>query len=128
MLAFGSTTPGSPIPPVDADDLRRVWSFISISRKGVPTDSEAAGKANPALGLNMSVLAQQCHSSKADVLAVYFRSLLIDLLLEQGLLEQWREGDKLRAIIFAGLAEVPLPRGLESFKAKEFVASLPQAR
>jgi len=49
---------------------------------------------------------------------------MVRTLLEQGVLENWREDDGLSKVVFDAAATFPLPTGLQGLKASEFVAVL----
>src|ERR1035437_3698377 len=68
---------------------------------------------------------QVCESESADPIAVSARTALIRILLQQGVLENWRENDGLSKVVFEAAAAFPLPTGLQGLNPSEFVASLP---
>lgn len=107
----------APVPPVNPDDLKHVWVMFLESRKQAP--AALAGT----LGIDARLLAQQC-SSGADVLAISFRRAVLEALLKQGLLDDWREGDALRDIVFCAMATFPMQIGTESFDPNAFVDRL----
>jgi len=49
---------------------------------------------------------------------------MVRTLLEQGVLENWREDDGLSKVVFDAAATFPLPTGLQGLNASEFVAVL----
>lgn len=106
---------GEPVPAVQADDLRRVWSFLNEQAR----DTRFKGRT----AVNMKLLADLC-APKADVLAVYFRATLIDALLQQGRLDRWREGNGLVERVFEVAATFSLPQGLESANLDALVAAM----
>jgi hypothetical protein len=108
---------GGPVPVVNADDLKRVWSFLESE---TPRDSK--GQRGTA-AVDSKLLAGLCDKG-ADVLAVWSRAALIDGLLKQGRLDRWREGSSLRARVFELAASFPLPRGLEAADYDGFIAEI----
>jgi hypothetical protein len=73
--------------------------------------------------VSLKLLASLC-DPKANVVAVCFRSMLVETLLQQGRLDRWREGHSLRDKVFEVAASFPLPRGLENADIDAFVAAL----
>jgi hypothetical protein len=51
--------------------------------------------------------------------------MLLSTLLEQGVLENWRENDGLSKAVFDVAAAFPLPTGLRGLNPNEFIALLP---
>jgi hypothetical protein len=123
MMNLPSVLNGAPIPTVEANDVKRVWSLMSLSMAEMRADQSGTQTAAPTMGFSQSLLAQQC-SSGADVLAVYLRASLISMLLQQGFLEEWHEGNELREPVFWGASTFPLPNGLNNFNPDEFVTRL----
>jgi hypothetical protein len=116
MLDFKSLSSGAPIPPVDASDMKRVWALTAEpSRRG----SVAPGS----VGWDIRLVAREC-SEGADPLAVFFRLALLGPLLESGLLDECRDGDRPYDVVFQVLAIFPLPDGIQSFRPDEFADSL----
>lgn len=111
MLSLESAMRGDAIPVVDAEDLRRVWAQMSVI--GAPNTS-----------ICTELLSQQCTSASADVIAVALRALFIKIVLDEGLLENYQDGETLRAIVFEKAAILPLPTGLQAFDAEKFLETL----
>lgn len=107
MLDFESLSSGRPVPAVDASDMKRVWELIS---KAPRRDTAAGGS----VGWDVSLIAGQC-SQGADPLAVFFRVALLSPLLESGLLDEWRDGDRPDDLLFQALATFPLPEVFRVF-------------
>jgi hypothetical protein len=84
------------IPAVDPEDMRRVWPLFEGLEGGT--------------GIDIKLLAQRC-SANANVLAVSTRVQLARSLLQQGLLDKWREGDSLRPQVFEVIAKCALAPG-----------------
>jgi hypothetical protein len=107
--AFGAFI-GKPVPAVRADDVGRVWCFLA---------SEQA----PGRSVSEKLLAGLCDSN-ADVLAVWFRATLVEILLQQGRLDRWREGNSLHVKVFEVAAGFPFPKGPGNADPDAFVAAL----
>jgi hypothetical protein len=101
---------GKPVPVVRADDVRRVWSFL-------------ASEQGPGRSVSLKLLAGMCDLN-ADVLAVWFRATFVEILLHQGLLERWREGNSLRGKVFEVAAGIPFPHGPGNADPDAFVSAL----
>jgi hypothetical protein len=74
----------------------------------------------------MRLIAGQCRLG-ADPLAIFFRVALLRPLLESGLLDEWRDGDRPHDVVFQTLATFPLPEGIQNFRADEFADALRKA-
>ena len=107
----------APVPPVNPEDLKRVWVLFLESRKQAPAASAGA------LGIDARLLAQQC-SSGADLLAISFRRAVLEELLKQGLLNDWREGDALHNSVFSAIATFPMQIGAQAFDPNAFIDRL----
>jgi len=101
------------VPTVRVADLRRVWSFLASEQ------SEA--HAQKPIGLH--VVAGLCEQ-RADALAVWLRTTLIQALLLRGRLEPWRDGSGFRDKVFEVAAQFPLPKGPANADVDAFVAAL----
>jgi len=110
MLDLHSMLDGN-IPAVSPLDIQRLWSLQSQH----PGDS---------VSYCTSTISQICESESADPVAVGARTMLLRTLLEQGVLENWREDDGLSKVVFDAAATFPLPTGLQGLNASEFVAVL----
>jgi hypothetical protein len=104
---------GRSIPAVRADDVRRVWSFLS----------EEVHRSGPGVGVNLKLLADLCDAN-ANVLAVWVRAMLVMSLTQHGRLDGWREGNSLGESVFELAARFPLSRGLGNVDPDAFVAAL----
>ena len=111
MLDLQSMIDGN-IPAVNSLDIQRLWSLQS---------------QHPGDGVSYSTKAilQVCESESADPVAVGARTMLLRTILEQGVLENWRESDGLSKVVFDAAAAFPLPNGLQGLNPSEFVALLP---
>ena len=111
MLDLKSMIDGN-IPAVSSVDIQRLWSLQSQHDGATVSYSTKA-------------ILQVCESESADPVAVGARTMLLRTLLEQGLLENWRESDNLSKVVFDTAAAFPLPTGLRGLNPGEFVALLP---
>ena len=109
---------GRPVLAVRVDDLRRVWSFLASEQARAPGVQGGAVSS-----VSLKLLAGLCDPN-ANVLAVSFRAMLVEILLRQGRLDRWREGNSLRDKVFEVAASFPLPRGLENADLDAFVFAL----
>src|SRR5215831_13733089 len=119
MLDFESLSSGKPVPPVDASDMRRVWELTSQAPHG---ETGAQGS----LSWDVRLITGQC-SESADPLAVFFRAALLRPLLESGLLDAWRDGDRPDDLVFQTLATFRLPEGIQGCRPDEFIDALRKA-
>jgi hypothetical protein len=106
---------GQPAPPVAADGLRRVWSF--------PSENDLDTKSQGGTGISIKLLAEHCEPH-ANVLAVYFRVVLLQILRLQGPLRPWQDGNNLYDSVFELAARFPLPRGAMAADFDAFIAEL----
>jgi hypothetical protein len=111
MLDLKSMIDGN-IPAVNSVDIQRLWALQSQH----PGDS---------VSYSTRAILQMCESESADPIAVGARTMLLGTLLEQGVLENWRENDGLSKAVFDAAAVFPLPTGLQGVNPSEFVALLP---
>lgn len=107
MLDLHSMLDGN-IPPVSSLDIQRFWAMQSQHPGAICTKA----------------ILQICESESADPIAVGARTMLLRTLLQQGVLENWRESDGLSKVAFDAAAEFPLPTGLQGLNPDEFVAVL----
>ena len=119
MLDFESLLSGKPVPPVNVSDMKRVWELTSEAPHG-------KSAAHASVGWDVRVIAGRC-SQAADPLAVFFRVALLRPLLESGLLEEWRDGERPHYLVFQTLATFPLPEGFQQFRPDEFIDTLRKA-
>jgi hypothetical protein len=115
MTNVKSLTPGSHLPPVNPDDIKRVWSITRQLTGG------QAGRA--AVSIDIKLVAPHC-SPGADILAVFFRTGILQHMLEQGMLNPWQEGDGFRSIVFDNAATFPLRIGSDGFDPDAFLEQL----
>ncbi len=119
LLDFKSLSSGKPVPAVNADDMKRVWELISQTPR-----PEGAGPGS--VSWDVRLIADKC-SQGADPLAVFFRIALLRPLLESGLFNEWRAGDRPYDVVFQVLATFPLPEGIQAFRPEEFEDALRKA-
>ena len=108
---------GRPVPEVHADDLRRVWSLLA----SMPTADTKAQEGVTSVSLKL--FAGLC-DPHANVLAVWLRAALIEILLRKGRLDRWRQGDSFTDRVFEVTASFPLPQGLEKADRDALIAAL----
>ena len=111
MLDLKSMIDGD-IPSVNSLDIQRLWSLQSQHN-------------GASVSISTKASSQICESESADPIAVGARTMLLRTLLQQGVLENWREGDSLTKEVFDAAASFPLPTGLRGLNPSEFVALLP---
>jgi hypothetical protein len=105
-----------PVPTVKSADIRRLWSFLSSEKISDPL-------AEVGTAFSYSVVAQQCNVN-SNVVAVFLRAALVHGLVQQGLLESWREGDELHDRVFDIAAAFPLSLGLADVDSQSFITAL----
>jgi len=108
---------GKPVPPVNADDLKRVWYAIR--------DITGAFHHDPgqAVGIDPRLLEPYCESG-ADVTAVSVRAIWLHAFLRAGLLDEFREGNGLRDAVFRVWAVFPMEQDVERFDFQDFIERL----
>ena len=107
----GTLKSDTPLRPVNADDLKRVWVLIRdlIADYGVR-------------GIDERMISRQCGPG-ADVYAVLFRAALLQYLFELGVLNDWREGNELATSVFQVGAIFPIEQGV-GLDAEDFIKQL----
>jgi hypothetical protein len=100
------------VPAVNPGDLQRLWSFQSQSAKTYP---------GAKISFTRESIAKLCESKTSDPIAVWARAALIGILMQQGVLDNWREQDGLHEAVFRVAALFPLPNGLKGVDPTEFV-------
>lgn len=113
MLDLKSMIDGN-IPAVSSVDIQRLWSL----------QSQHSGDS---VSYSAKAILQICESESADPIAVGARTMLLRILFEQGVLENWRENDGLSKVVFDTAAVFPLPTGLQGVNPSEFAALLTAA-
>ena len=110
---------GTPLSPVNTDDLKRVWYMV----QRVTMDQPAEERAQGGVGIAAPLIAEQCEAG-ADVIAVFFRAALLQRLFQSGLLDNWREGDVPTDTVFQVGASFPIEQGVQGFDPAAFVERL----
>ena len=77
MTESGPPESGTPLPPVNADDLKRVWGLI----RNMVVDHGVSG-------IDERMISRQCEAG-ADGNAVFFRAALLLYLFQSGVLDDW---------------------------------------
>ena len=113
MTESASLESDSPLRPVNADDLKRVWGLI---RKVVADHGVG-------VGIDAGIISQQCGSG-ADLNSVFFRAALLQHLFESGALNDWREGNEPAALVFQVGAIFPIEQGVQGFDPADFIERL----
>jgi hypothetical protein len=103
----------TPLGPVGADDLKRVWGLI----RSVIADHGTG------LGIDVRMISQQCCPG-TDVNAVFFRAALLQHLFESGQLDDWREGHEPAALVFRVGAIFPMEQGVQGFDPAKLIQRL----
>jgi hypothetical protein len=103
------------VPAVNPLDLRRFWTVQSQRS----TDSGVA--------FSTKAILQVCASESADPVAIWARTTLVAILLQEGHLTPWDNDGGLNDAVFQAAAVFPLPNGLQQFDPSEFLAILPYA-
>jgi hypothetical protein len=103
---------GVPAPPVDPDDLKRVWEFVRTVRARLSSrQSETGATAGfEPFGIDSDLLVKHC-SPGANVAAVMFRCQVMQLLVQQGLLAPWLHGENPDEFLFQVFATYPVHIG-----------------
>ena len=118
MSGFGSLESGTPLPPVNADDLKRVCYMVQQVTMGKPAEVGAQS-----VGINAELIAEQCGAG-ADVFAIFVRAALIQYLFGAGLLDKWREGNGPSDPVFQVGAAYSLEQGVQGFDPAAFMERL----
>src|SRR5690349_18789279 len=106
MSGFGSLESGTPLLPVNANDLKRVWHLV----RRIAMDQTAQAGAQ-SVGIAAPLIAEQCEPG-VDVIAVFFRAVLLQHLFQAGLLDDWREGNEPSDPVFRAGASFPMADGI----------------
>jgi len=102
----------NPIPAVDPRDLRAVWELTK--------QAQAQVAQSASFGIDARLLASVC-SPGANVFAVSTRNALLDVLAQQGLLDQPD------AVVFDVAATFPIAR-MDRFDPDDFIRQLDNRR
>lgn len=111
---YESLRNGAPAPPVEPEDLKRVWQLIQTAQQKVADalgSHEAAGTSGkPGVSIMADRVAEHCGPG-ANASAVFFRCQMLALLLKQGLLASWQQGEEPNDFLFQVFATYPLHLG-----------------
>jgi len=107
---------GLPAPPVDAEDIRRMWEFINRTR------AEAANAGVRGKVSLTSAMWENACGPGANIGAVWVRTSLIELVQSSGLLKPWEEESGLDYRVFK--VAVVYPMRIGSFDPEEFIKQL----
>lgn len=113
VMESGPLQSDTPLCPVGADDLKRVWGLI----RRVIADH------GPGVGIDERMISQQCGPG-ADVNAVFFRAAMVQYLFESGLLNDWSKGNEPAALVFQVSAIFPMELGVQGFDPARFIERL----
>lgn len=89
---------GGPLPAVETADLKQVWTVLASKR--------ASNTSRDGRAIDQRLLRQYC-SPGCNVVAAFVRASLVDALLQQGLLNEWRVEDGLQNRVFEVAADFP---------------------
>ena len=122
-MDFSALTAGGPIPTVNPGDLRGVWELVQETQaESLGNREPEPGGQQPGIGIDVRLLGQVC-SPEANVLAAWARSILLGILVHQGLLTSWQRGTQLDDAVFDVAATFPIP-GLDRFDPDAFLQQL----
>jgi hypothetical protein len=119
MSGFEHLKSGTPLPPVNVDDLTRGWDMV----KRAAMDQTAEVGVQGSVGIAARLIAEQCEPG-ANVLAVFFRAALLQHLFQAGLLDEWRKGDRPSDSVFQAGAAFPMEPGVQGFDPAAFIHRL----
>ena len=94
----------APVPAVDPEDMRGIWPLLEGLEGGIG-----------ATGIDINLLKKHC-SANANVVAVCARVALVKSMLQQGVLDAWREGNSVQPKVFEVIATCSLLPGEEGLK------------
>jgi hypothetical protein len=99
------------IPAVTTQDLKCVWK-------------ELRKRNAPDISVCSDLLARECKLTTANAMASAIRAMIIDLVIAQGLINEFTDGDDIQDVVFERAASVPLHNGVNGFDLESFVATL----
>ena len=111
----GSLESDTPLRPVSADDLKRVWGLI----RNMVVDHGVRG-------IDERMISRQCEAG-ANVNAVFFRAALLLYLYQSGMLDDWCEGNEPVDPVFRVGAVFPMEHGVQGFDPAGFMECLRSA-
>jgi hypothetical protein len=110
-LFYKNLRSGVPAPQVDPSDLKSLWEFVSAFHKSNSSrPTETGPRCGESVGIDSELLTRHC-SPGANVPAVMFRCQFLMLLIQQGLLAPWLEGEEPSECLFQVLATYPVHVG-----------------
>ena len=115
--AFREFAAGAPVPAVDPADIRR---FRERFREIMSSNPQPAGVGG--IGIDHRSFDGWC-SPEANLPAVWFRNMVIELLLRLKLLNPWLQGDDLDEAVLRVAADFPIA-GMGRFNPDEFLGRL----
>ena len=103
---------GDPAPPVDPDDLKRVWEIVRTVRGKLasPQSETRAASGLAPFGIDRDLLATHC-SPGANVASVMFRYQFLQGFIQLGLLAPWVHGEHPDEFLFQVFATYPVHIG-----------------
>src|SRR5215831_13163767 len=101
----------TPLQEVDAEALIRFWRF---------TEQHQAETPLACISYDIRLVQDQVGPG-CDPISALFRTGLLKMLFQRGLLDDWREGAELRRVVFDVAASFPIPNGVEGFDAEVFL-------
>jgi hypothetical protein len=119
MTDFESLESGAPLPPVNAQDLKRVWHLIQLPI-GQSTEQDVGPQP---VGFAAGLIVQHCEPG-ADVVAVFFRAALLRYMFREGLLDDWRVGNEPTDPVFRVGAIFSMEAGVQGFDPAAFIERL----
>jgi hypothetical protein len=103
---------GSPVPPVNSDDLRRLHDMCEYVAKRHPDSARA---------ISVAFIASVCGPG-ANLPAVWFRYTRLMALAKQGRLAEWQHGSVLDDVVYQVAATISM-NGFQ-FDREDFVQRL----
>ena len=108
---------GTPTPPVNPTDIRRVWEFISKLR-------EDRGLNLGRVGLRS--VGRRIHMPETSVGPLWVRVGLLDGLVRSGAIKTWTPGSRYEKRLFEIVARFPVRVG--DFDEQKFLRQIRQSR
>ena len=108
---------GTPTPPVEPDDIRRMWEFTCRVRDEYDSSGTHIGLRS--VGLPVGI-------PEASLGPVWVRTGLLDELVQSGVLKPWTPGSEYEQRVFEVVAKFPVQVG--EFDGDEFLRQVGKAR
>ena len=112
-LAMG----GVSIPPVNKEDLKRVWLKLEAL-------NEEHGGMTSGIAYDQRVFAGSIRSDDADPMAVFARVTILSVLKLSNSLNRWTANGEVLDVVYARAADFPLPNGMQSFQLDQFMSAM----